>query len=105
MQPEAIDDGTKMCLQHTKSNASKAARLGTLEDAKQQPLQASKRKRGHDLEVEPKKRAKRGPSTAKPVRELKVGVNAAPQPRTSSFFMHIQKPGDTAAIPTVSTAI
>ena len=99
MQPEAIDDGTN------KSNASKAARLGHLADAKQQPLQASKRKRGHDLEDEPKKKAKTGPSTASPVRELKVGVNAVPQPRTSSSFMHIQKPGNTAAIPTVSTVI
>ena len=105
MQPEAIDDGTTNRLQHTKSDASKAARSGTSEDAKQQPLQAIKRKRGQDLEDEPKKKAKIGPSTASPLRELKVGVNAVPQHRTSSFFMHIQKPGNTAAIPTVSTVI
>ena len=102
MQPEAIDDGTTKSLQHTKSDASKAAGLGILDDAKQQPLQATKRKRGQDLEDEPKKKAKIGPSTASP---LKAGVNAAAQHRTSSFFMHIQKPGNTAAIPTVSTAI
>ena len=101
MQPEAIDDGTTKCLQHAKSDASKAARLGTLDDAKQQSLQAIKRKRGHDLEDEPKKKAKIGPSTASPLRQLKVGVNAVPHHRTSSF----QKPGNTAAIPTVSTAI
>ena len=99
MQPEAIDDGT------TKSDASKAARLGTSDVARQQSLQAIKRKRGQDLEDEPKKKAKIGPSTASPVRELKVGVNEVPRHRTSSFFMQIQKPGNTAAIPTVSTAI
>ena len=101
MQPKAIDDGTTSCLQHTKSDASKAARLGTSDDAKQQPLQAIKRKRGQDLEDEPKKKAKTGPSTASPVRELKVGANAVPQHGTSS----LQKPGNTAAIPKVSTVI
>ena len=105
MEAKAIDDGTTKRLQHTKSDVSKGARLGTLDDAKQEPPQAIKRKRGHDLEDEPKKKAKIGPSTASPLRELKVGVNAVPQHRTSSFFMHIQKPGNTAAIPTVSTAI
>ena len=108
VQPEAIDNSTAKHLQHTKSDASKAvvaARLGTLDDAKPEPLQAIKRKRGHDVEDEPKKKAKIDPSTASPLQELKVGINAVPGHRTSSFFMHIQKPGNTAAIPTVSTAI
>lgn len=101
MQPEAIEDGTTKCPQHTKSDASKAARVGTLDDAKQQPPQAIKRKRGQDLEDKPKKKAKIGPSTASPLRELKVGVNAVPQHRSSSF----QEPGNMAANPTVRTAI
>lgn len=69
------------------------------------PLSALKRKSGQDLENETTKKSKIGPSTAPPVRELKVGVNKVPQARTSSFFARIQKPGHTAAVPTVSRAV
>lgn len=71
MQPEAIDEVTTKRLQHTKNDASTVARPGTLKKAKQERLGAIKRKADHDLEDGPKKRAKTGPGTASPLRELK----------------------------------
>lgn len=90
-------------LQQAKRNAPKVAELGTMESVKNGPLRGLKRKAGRDFESEAKK-PRIGPSTAPPVRELKVDVKAVPQARTSSFFVQNQKPGHTAAIPAVSTA-
>ena len=102
MRPEAIDDVTTKRFQHTKSDASTAAGPGTLKEAKQEPLRAMKRKGDYDLEDGPKKKAKIGPSTASPLRELNVGVSAIPRHRASS----LQNPGNVStAIPTVSTAM
>lgn len=100
-----MDEGATNRLQHTRNKAPKGKEVGTMADVKHAPLRALKRKSGQDLENETKKRSKIGPSTAQPVGELKVGVNKLPQARTSSFFARIQKPGHTAAVPTVSSAV
>ena len=84
-------------LQPTKRNAFK-------EDVKYRPLQALKRKSGQDLENERTKKLKISPSTAPPSLKLTGDVKMVPQARTTSFFARNQKPGHTAAIPTVSTA-
>lgn len=103
--PKAVDEGATNRLRHSRNNASKGAEVDTMADVKHAPLQALKRKSGQVLENETKKKPKIGPSTAPPVGELKVGVNKVPQARTSSFFARIQKPGHTAAVPTVSLAV
>lgn len=100
-----MDEGATNRLQHTRNKAPKGKEVGTMADVKHAPLRALKRKSGQDLENETKKRSKIGPSTAPPVGELKVGVKKLPQARTSSFFARIQKPGHTAAVPTVSSAV
>ena len=84
-------------IQPTKRNASK-------EDVKYIPLQALKRKSGQDLENERTKKLRISPSTAPPSPKPKGDVKMVPQARTTSFFARNQKPGHTAAIPTVSTA-
>lgn len=100
-----MDEGATNRPQHTRNNALKGAEVENMVDVKHAPLQALKRKSGQDLENETTKKSKIGPSTAQPVGEFKVGVNKVPQPRTSSFFARIQKPGHTAAVPTVSSAV
>ena len=102
--PKAVDEGATKRLQRTKRDAPTGVELGTMADVEHKPPQALKRKRGQDLENETKKKSKIGPSTAPPVGEPKV-VKTVPQARTSSFFARIQKPGHTAAIPTVSTVV
>lgn len=96
-----MDEGATNGVHHTKRNAPGAAKAGTTEAAEHGPLQGSKRKCGDDLEKESTKKSKTAPSTAPPVRELKAKI---PQARSTSFFTRNQTPGNTAAIPTVSTA-
>lgn len=91
-------------LQQTKRHTSNAAEPETMEDVKHGSLQASKRKNDCILENKTAKKPKMGASTTSPVRGLQSKTNTVSQARTTSFFARNQKPGHTAAMPSVSTA-
>ena len=76
----------------TKRDASKVAKLDSVESVKHESLQTSKRKSEHDLGSETTKKSKIGHTT----------VPSAP--KRGGFFNSIQLPGYTAARPTVSIA-
>lgn len=97
VKPESMDGVISGPFQQTKRDVPAKAQLDTMEDAKNNPLHASKRKSQDDLECKATKKPKMGPCTMPPANTFK-------QARTTSFFVRNQKPGHTAAIPTVGTA-
>ena len=90
-------------LQQTKRHTSNAAEPETMEDVKHGSLQASKRKNDCVLENKTTKKPKMGASTTPPVQGLQSNTNTVSQARTTGFFARNQKPGHTAAMPSVST--
>lgn len=103
-EPEAMDGVVTGPLQQIKRDPHKATELYIMEEVKQGPLHASKRKYELVLENPTVKKHKMSPSTTPPVRKLQADGNTKSPARTTSFFARNQKPGYTAAIPTVSTS-
>ena len=103
-EQKALDVAVTGPLQQTKRHTSNVAEPETMVDVKHGPLQASKRKNDCVLENKTTKKPKMGASTTPPVQGLQSNTNTVSEARTTRFFARNQKPGHTAAMPSVSAA-